>query len=388
MSRLLVWTVENAQALVHGRSNPLWTMSVAWSSAFEDNGTQLGPRRSMPIAVVNSTDEDPIKFLRLSSAVDDAAIGRVHPLFILECNTSTKVETHRRTKTTSCFLELALEQIHAGQTAARRLSLRRDLSSLTKSFAESMITCIMRAKHICTSLRAIDGTVTDTQLIDSILAGLPNEYENKVEMLATMGETDMIKIQNQLLQAESALSAKKTNEGKLAVVTQMPKLQVNCSYYGRKGHTREKCWYLNGLPRHLQKKSNNETENDKKFAFVTSTYKYGTFVPLENVWIVDNGATTHVCSNRYWFQNDMKQIGQQEILVGNGDIVTAQELGDVTMQPDLELHDILSCPELRANLISVNKLIVDGYNVYFANNECSIWKGKTKKSLFQKSIGF
>ena len=65
-------------------------------------------------------------------------------------------------------------------------------------------------------------------------------------------------------------------------------------------------------------------------------------------------------------------------MVGNGNIVTAEELGDVRLQPNLELHDILFCPELRANLISVNKLIEDGFNVYFANNECSIWKGKTK----------
>ena len=75
--------VENAQALVPWRSNPLWTMTVARSSAFEDNGTQMGPRRPMPIHAVNSTDEDRARLDRRSSVVDDAAIERERPPFIL-----------------------------------------------------------------------------------------------------------------------------------------------------------------------------------------------------------------------------------------------------------------------------------------------------------------
>eukprot|EP00963_Diacronema_lutheri_P000210 scaffold10_cov367-Pavlova_lutheri.AAC.3 len=86
-----------------------------------------------------------------------------------------------------------LEDMHAGQTAARRLTLRKELTGLTKKPEESMMSFIMRGKQICTNLRAIDGSVTDIHLIDAILSGLPEEYANKVEMLTTLGERDMPK---------------------------------------------------------------------------------------------------------------------------------------------------------------------------------------------------
>jgi len=92
-----------------------------------------------------------------------------------------------------------LENINAGQTAARRLKLRRELTSLKKGATESMISYIMRGKQIGTSLRAIDETVSDAHLIDSILAGLPDEYTTKVDMLITLGETDMLKLLSMLV---------------------------------------------------------------------------------------------------------------------------------------------------------------------------------------------
>jgi len=80
-----------------------------------------------------------------------------------------------------------LEDMHAGQNTARRLTLRKELTGLTKKPEESMMSYIMRGKQICTNLRAIDGSVTEVHLIDAILSGLPEEYANKVEMLTTLG---------------------------------------------------------------------------------------------------------------------------------------------------------------------------------------------------------
>ena len=53
-----------------------------------------------------------------------------------------------------------LEDMHAGQTAARRLTLRKELTGLAKKPKESMMNYIMRGKQICTDVRAIDGSVT------------------------------------------------------------------------------------------------------------------------------------------------------------------------------------------------------------------------------------
>eukprot|EP00963_Diacronema_lutheri_P004998 scaffold365_cov361-Pavlova_lutheri.AAC.2 len=233
-----------------------------------------------------------------------------------------------------------LEDMHAGQTAARRLTLRKELTGLTKNPEESMMSFIMRGKQICTNLRAIDGSVTDIHLINAILSGLPEEYANKVEMLTTLGETDMLKIQNQLLQAESAITVRETSRG--------------------------------------QKQPRNDRETDEKVALVSYALECGEANCLENIWIVDSGATAHFCAQQEMFTSLTQEASPQSILVGNGEVVHAKQSGTVTLAENVELQKVLFCPELRVNLISIPKLMERGCNVYFENGECAIWKGKQK----------
>ena len=42
------------------------------------------------------------------------------------------------------------------------------------------------------------------------------------------------------------------------------------------------------------------------------------------------------------------------------------------------MQNVLFCPELHVNLISVSKLFEKGCDVYFGNETCTIWKGKQK----------
>lgn len=207
-------------------------------------------------------------------------------------------------------------------------------------------------------------------------------------MLAILGEIDMFKIHKRLLQAESAPSAEERNKGLLAFIKQLRKPKVNRPFYGQISHTREKCWYLNGLPKHLQKLSNNKTENEKRLAVVISIYTCGTSFPLENVWIVESGATAHVCSNRYQFKNGMKQIGQQKILVVNGQIITVDELGHVTVQRELELHDVLFCS--KNELISYRSINSSRTALTSTLPTMSKAFGKVKRklSLFQNSMNY
>ena len=68
----------------------------------------------------------------------------------------------------------------------------------------------------------------------------------------------------------------------------------------------------------------------------------------------------------------------QKIFVGDGHAVTTQGTSNVKLVAHIEMKNVLFCPDLHVNLISVSKLLEKGCNVYFENDTCSIWKGKQK----------
>ncbi|GER47805.1 gag-pol polyprotein [Striga asiatica] len=86
-------------------------------------------------------------------------------------------------------------------------------------------------------------------------------------------------------------------------------------------------------------------------------------------WCVDTGATDHVCNSLQGFQ-ETKRLREGEITVymGNATKVAAVAVGDVTLSFDsssLVLRNCLYVPSFRKNLVSVSKLVMDGFSVSF-----------------------
>eukprot|EP00963_Diacronema_lutheri_P012663 scaffold1893_cov363-Pavlova_lutheri.AAC.1 len=185
----------------------------------------------------------------------------------------------------------------------------------------------MRGKQLGTSLRAIDESVSDANLIDCILSGLPHEYATKVDMLVTLGETDMLKLQNQLLQAEASILAKEEGTGQVAFSVNARRPKVVCAYCGRSGHTREKCWFLTGLPPHLQKGPHKKNEQQENIALCSYNGLQETDTLLKDWWIIDSGATVHICSQQELFTNLNSIQATQKVFVRNGQAITAEGTG-------------------------------------------------------------
>ncbi|MHB1946432.1 MAG: reverse transcriptase domain-containing protein, partial [Metallibacterium sp.] len=101
-------------------------------------------------------------------------------------------------------------------------------------------------------------------------------------------------------------------------------------------------------------------------------------------WIVDSGATSHMCNDRTAF----KDIGQTEIKtvqVADGKHIEVKGKGDISLMiPDqrgqerrIKLENVLWMPNLAKNLLSVRILMKNGHEVNFRNDRGEILlKGK------------
>ncbi|XP_004515732.1 uncharacterized protein [Cicer arietinum] len=72
-------------------------------------------------------------------------------------------------------------------------------------------------------------------------------------------------------------------------------------------------------------------------------------------WIMDTGATDHVCFSANMFQS-IKRIQPVSIKLPNGSLIIAQFVGTIFFNNDFYLNDVLYLPQFSTNLISVPRL--------------------------------
>ena len=97
-------------------------------------------------------------------------------------------------------------------------------------------------------------------------------------------------------------------------------------------------------------------------------------------WIVDSGATCHVCNDENQFESITTLEKPVDIALGDGYTLKAAKQGTVEItvyvQKDVEgkriLHDVIYAPELSYCLLSVPKATERGATVTFDNNKCCI----------------
>ena len=118
-------------------------------------------------------------------------------------------------------------------------------------------------------------------------------------------------------------------------------------------------------------------------------------VKRNDSWIIDSGATCHMCndSNAFSEYSTLKQ--PQEISLGDGHIVKATGKGTVLLKIAIgksqfqkcELKGVLFVPELSYNLFSVSKIIQTGKIMKFIASECTILNGNQRIVATASLIG-
>ena len=121
------------------------------------------------------------------------------------------------------------------------------------------------------------------------------------------------------------------------------KIKGKCFFCGEKGHWKRNC------PKSQNKKEQGNINYLETCFLADST----------DSWIIDSGATNHVCNSLQRFQ-ERRKLNKNEInlRLGNGTLVSASAVGDIRVNLDsfrhLDLIDVYYVPQFKRNLISVS----------------------------------
>ena len=171
--------------------------------------------------------------------------------------------------------------------------------------------------------------------------------------------------------AESSKSAKKKKKGtrkakckamkkKNKKSSKDSKPKGKCFHCDKNGH-----WKRNCPKYHAELKEKKETGKYDLLVIESLLVEDDKYA-----WIVDSGATNHVCSSLQLLDSwrDLAE-GDYTMIVGTVDAVSARAVGVSSLSlinnSYLNLNDVLFIPGFRINLISVSKLLDDGYSVSF-----------------------
>ena len=165
------------------------------------------------------------------------------------------------------------------------------------------------------------------------------------------------------------------------------KRRVHCHQGGKLEHIQKDCYecnerkYEKPKKSHSHKNSNCKKKNENGTSIgLVAVHALAADGELSNNWIIDSGATCHICCNHAIF-DELEDLNTPQIVtLGDGKSIETSKRGTVQLKlkqldglyQDGTLHVILYVPELSYNLLSISKATSHGKTIRFDKSICEI----------------
>lgn len=278
-----------------------------------------------------------------------------------------------------------LEKIYKARSVARKLQLKKELNNLKKGPSEPLPKYIARAKTIWSDLLATGYDIKSSEVVLSVLAGLPKEYETLVAILeASDKELDLDEVQAKLLHVEQRLTRQEEQETSAYLArgfkktpnksgrppfkpTSNDKMEKECFYCHKKGHIKAEC----------RKRMHDEKKKTSAVALMATQDNRDEDYQL---WNLDSGSTKHITPDKTQFIQLRSLDEDIYITFGNQTKEPAHGIGDVAVRTRLLngqfshfiLKDVLYMPGAMTNLFSVRQATSRGAKISFQGSTCTV----------------
>lgn len=318
----------------------------------------------------------------------------------------------------------SLDVLYERKSVASQLALRKKLLSLKLQGDTPLIKHFTLFEDLITELVAAGAKLEETDKVSHLLLTLPTSYDGVITAIETLSEDNLtlafvktrlldheVKLKNEssdtsakVLQADcrdetlnkSNFGVPKKNFRKdnykmhtSKFSGRSQKTNIKCHHCGRKGHIKKNCYYYKkGMQyksaerrRTIQtvqvtQPSNNENSG---FAFMVGDYQYEN---MDNTitFVLDSGASDHLVNRDDVFTSFTDLNNPLKISIAkNETFISATKKGTINVTSNMGiqgvLEDVLYCPDVPHNLLSVRRMQQAGMTIIFNQKGVEVTKG-------------
>jgi hypothetical protein len=289
--------------------------------------------------------------------------------------------------------------------------IRQRFFNCKQEKGETVENYISRVQTFKGQLDQTDQKVNDTDVIMQIYGGVLPEFTHFVQILIVNKETHELNLKDfkmALINEEKRQKDANNNENcanevyfskenKQKGKKNFSKRTNGCYNCNGEGHDSSKCKFpknkcfkcgeLGHLAPYCDLAKDLKEKNGKRDIALTTSKQNkdneflfwcnDTNSKDKNSWILDSGATNHICCLRELFTTI--QLFKSSVLVADGRQIQIEGKGNVELETisngkriKITMTDVLFAPTMKINLISIGILAKKGFSMIFSNQKCKI----------------
>jgi hypothetical protein len=299
-------------------------------------------------------------------------------------------------ETTAAGLWLKLESLYMTKSLTNRLILKERLYTLRMTEGTSIKSHISEFSSIIVDLQNLEVIIEDEDQALILLCSLPPSYKHLREIILYGRETisiedvkqsllskDMIdnnlvgssstanSNQNDALFARGRPKERESNSGHQKSRSKSRHKNLTCNFCKKKGHIKTDCY---ALKRKQQNQNNgNKDQKNQNTAEASIAEDDGFVLSVidqnrgrnKEEWILDSGASYHMCINRDWFTT-YRPFAGGEVFMANDTLSKAVGIGSIRIKMHHDgvvrtITNVRHMTGMSRNLISLGTLDDSGY---------------------------
>jgi gag-polypeptide of LTR copia-type len=303
---------------------------------------------------------------------------------------------------------MRLKRTYAQSDETNILRLQGELQGVTWKRSSTLESYIKEIDNLANQLRCCGEDISDRTLRLVTLKGLPDKYEFIKHIILQQENLSYTEICDKLRSHVGLSLMNTTSAGTMSSFANLSTSQLRprippsrparlmCDHCKKGGHEANMCWKKNphlricstckGTGHHESDcpKKNGEKQRHATLASAHVSMKEDPQANMAKVdveWIVDSGATHHMCNQQDNFSTIREMEGNTEISLGDSSKLGINLEGTVELNlkhtkgfTECDLKDVLCVPNMARNLFSVTTCMKQGNNVIFNSEkmECKI----------------